>query len=181
MTGVLTSSSLPSFITLPSLSFSTLSLFTYFQPGGLSTIQNWSLKQLSRQQPRPASFPDAKPHQTYSQVASVWAPSYLPAEQHLESTTRTATERAPMEEGTPEEANAIGDRSKTTETDAHSSLSSVYACTPVSRQNLSTNQIRPSRLPARAFPAGFKGVYKESPVVLKSFGQVLARVRLIVR
>ena len=38
---------------------------------------------------------------------------HTPSEHHLESTTRAATEGAPMEEGIPEEANAI---SQTTET-----------------------------------------------------------------
>ena len=38
---------------------------------------------------------------------------HIPSEQHLESTTRAATQGAPMEEGIPEEANAI---SQTTET-----------------------------------------------------------------
>ena len=34
-----------------------------------------------------------------------------------------------MTEGLPEEANGIGDRRKTTETQTRSSLSTVYACT----------------------------------------------------
>ena len=45
----------------------------------------------------------------------------------MESTT---TEGAPGAEGLPEETNAIGDsRKKTTETEAHSPLATVYACT----------------------------------------------------
>jgi len=44
-------------------------------------------------------------------------------------------------EGLPEEANAIGDlRKKTTETETHSSLATVYACTVNPRQILDTNQ-----------------------------------------
>ena len=58
-----------------------------------------------------------------------------------------------MAEGLPEEANAIGDRRKTTETDTRSPLSTVYACTDrfppkLERPRLSTNQI--IALPARA-------------------------------
>ena len=41
-----------------------------------------------------------------------------------------------MAEVLPEKANGIGDRRKTTETEARSPLTKVYACTGVSRQNL---------------------------------------------
>ena len=76
----------------------------------------------------------------------VWAPSYLPSEQHLESTTRAATEGTPMEDGLPEEANAI---SKTTET------------LTVSRQNLN-NQSNSSINVTGARVAGrLLWVYKE--------------------
>jgi len=44
----------------------------------------------------------------------------------LESNT---IEGAPVLEGTPEEANGIGDPRKTTETEARSPLATVYACT----------------------------------------------------
>jgi len=40
----------------------------------------------------------------------------------------TTTEAAPEAESIPEEGNAIGDWRKTTETETHSSLATVYAC-----------------------------------------------------
>ena len=58
----------------------------------------------------------------------------------MESTTK---EGASVAEGLPEEANAIGDSRKTTETETHSSLATVYACTVNPRQIwVQTNQIR---------------------------------------
>jgi len=43
----------------------------------------------------------------------------------------TTTEEAPVAEGLPEEANGVGDsrKKKTTETEAHSTLPTVDACT----------------------------------------------------
>ena len=76
-----------------------------------------------------------------------------------------------MAEGLPEEDNAIGDRRKTTETETRSSLSTVYACTGrLPPKFVSTNQIRPRALPARALPAGFCWVYKGRKVLRKPFG-----------
>ena len=74
-----------------------------------------------------------------------------------------------MEEGSAEEANAIGDRRKTTET-------------AVSRQNskprIPTNQITALPAPARALPAGFCGYIKRVQFCRSHSGEVLARVRL---
>ena len=90
-----------------------------------------------------------------------------------------------MAKGLPEEANAIGDRRKTTETGARSPLSTVYACTdrlPPKHvwPRLSTNQI--IALPARAqvlarATAEVLRVYKPSKAVSKPFGLGLAQVR----
>ena len=68
-----------------------------------------------------------------------------------------------MEEGSPEEANAIGDRRKTTETADSGSRQN-------SKPRIPTNQITALPAPARALPASFCGVYKASPFVPKSFG-----------
>ena len=45
-----------------------------------------------------------------------------------------------MAEGLPEEANGIGERRKTTETESRSSLSTVYACFPPKLNNADANQ-----------------------------------------
>ena len=72
------------------------------------------------------SFPDANP--SNSKRRGAWAPAYVTTEQYLhESTT---TEGAPVAKGLREETiNGIGgSREKTTETEARSSLATVYAC-----------------------------------------------------
>ena len=88
--------------------------------------------------------------------------------------------------GLPEEANGIGDRRKTTETESRSSQSTVYACTRSYPPNLNswrmpTNQITAlperARWHARVCRQALR-VYKPSPVVSKPFGLGLARVRL---
>ena len=91
-----------------------------------------------------------------------------------------------MGEDLPEEANDIGNRRKTTETETRSSLSRVYACTgrfppKYELPRMPTNQIvaLPARALASARVAGrHLRVYKASPVVSESFGLGLARVRL---
>ena len=75
------------------------------------------------------SLPDAKLsklHIPKLQCGS-WAQAYvLPNSICTESTT---TEGAPVAEGISEESNGIEDSRKTTETEARSSLATVYACT----------------------------------------------------
>ena len=84
-----------------------------------------------------------------------------------------------MAEGLPEEANAIGDSRKTTETEARPSSESVYACTASGRMIpgkiwMPTNQIRATsararvscELCARALQAS--RVYKESRVAYRA-------------
>ena len=53
-----------------------------------------------------------------------------------------------MAEGLPEEANGIGERRKTTETESRSSLSKVYACiaAKIEQPQMPTNQIAALRL-----------------------------------
>ena len=56
-----------------------------------------------------------------------------------------------MAEGLPEEANGIGERTKMTETESRSSLSTVYACTgkitaKIEQPQMPTNQIAALRL-----------------------------------
>ena len=89
-----------------------------------------------------------------------------------------------MEEGLLEEANAIGYRRKTTETESRSSIATVYACTErfppkflttadTSQSNYCATGARGrSRVSGRLLP-----VYKASLVVSKPFGLGLARVR----
>ena len=60
-----------------------------------------------------------------------------------------------MAEGLPEEANGIGERRKTTETESRSSLSTVYACigkipAKIEQPHMPTNQIAALRLSALA-------------------------------
>ena len=54
------------------------------------------------------------------------APAYVFTERYLESTT---IEGAPVAEGLSEEANSIAYPRETTETEARSSLATVYVCT----------------------------------------------------
>ena len=85
-----------------------------------------------------------------------------------------------------EEANGIGNRRKTTETETRSSLNTGYACTgrfppKYEPPRMPANQI--IALPARALCwctrcRQLQLVYKASQIVSKPFGLGLARVRL---
>ena len=84
-----------------------------------------------------ASFPNAKPHRH-----GVWAPPYAYGTA-LGVNYKDSNKRGVNAEGQKEEANAIGDPSKTTETGTRSPLLAVYACTGILAPKLKpTNQIR---------------------------------------
>ena len=106
-------------------------------------------------------------------------------EQDLEQTTRRAYRRTSTAQGLQEDANGVGERRKTTETDTRSSLSTLYACTrrfppKFVLPRVPTNQIigyrRVHALAARVTGMLLR-VYKARPVAVKSFGLGLARVR----
>ena len=71
-------------------------------------------------------LPDAKVSNSLPMRRGGRAPAYVFTERYLESTT---IEGAPVAEGLSEEANSIAYPRETTETEARSSLATVYVCT----------------------------------------------------
>ena len=129
----------------------------------------------------PSPFPDAVPCQ-------ILFPSGMGSGRHpvFGVNYKDSNRRSAIGRGLPEEANGIGDRRKTTETESRSSQSTVYACTRSYPPNLNssrmpTNQITAlperARRHARVCSQALR-VYKASPVVSKPFGLGLAWVRL---
>ena len=91
----------------------------------------------------------------------------------------TTTERAPVAEGLPEEANGIGESRKTTETETHSPLTIVYACTVSWRRFPAKFGCQPVMLElyphVHTYPANYirvhlrhLGVYKGSRVAYRA-------------
>ena len=94
----------------------------------------------------------------------------------MESTT---TEGSPVAEGLPGEITTPLETGKTTETEAHSSLATVYACTvpggrfpaKIGSKPIKLEQYPPcTRMPGIkcACTLGISGVYKPSPVAYRA-------------